>query len=148
MNNIMSKTLEELITKTFSHYLRVLPQGFEIYPNYAEEEITVKLLHYSPARTLYENKKPVCRSLNGISDLENKSECASCQKRIKCISQIYLEIEREGRSWRLMLSYTSAKNFMSFCSLLRQKKESILDIKLRLRVLDRGRWGEIRFSIA
>lgn len=143
----MNEPLEDLMIKTFSRYLRVLPQGFEIYPDHVEEVITAKLYNFSSARSLYENKKLVCRSLNAIHDLKNKCECASCQNRIKCTPQIYLELEYDQVPVRLILSYTSARNFMSFCTQVKQRELSIIEMSFQLRVLDRGRWGEVRFFL-
>jgi len=143
----MSKSLEDLINIMCSHYLRVLPQGFEINPACVEKEITVRLLDFSPARTLYEKNKPVCRSLNAAYDLKNKQECASCNKRLRCTLQFYLEVEYKQKPLRLILSYTSARNFTFFCSQLKQKELPIINTPIQLTVLDRGRWGEVRFSV-
>lgn len=139
-------TLRELVAKSFSRYVTVLPTGLKLPHHQVVPSLTAQILRWSPARTLYQNKKPICRSLDGIASLKEKRPCASCLFRKTCTPQIYLELIADHVPLSLLLAYTSARNFLSFASRLKEKGESIDNASVVLTVLDRGRWGEVTFA--
>ena len=85
-------TLREILCKSFSRYLTVLPSGFQLPHGKIASSLEAKIMNVSPARTLYQNRKPVCRSLDGLRSLKETKECASCPLRKTCTPQIYLEL--------------------------------------------------------
>ncbi|MEK7993971.1 MAG: hypothetical protein AAB403_09235 [Planctomycetota bacterium] len=140
-------TLRDLLARSFSRYLKVTPNGFQ--PSHADRTlpaISATILTFRPARTLYQNRKPVCRSLDGVQALIESRTCGTCLLRKTCIPQICLEILYQGMPLRLMLAYTSAKNFMLFVSRQQQAGTPLEGSPVKLNVLDRGRWGEICFA--
>lgn len=139
-------TVREILGRSFSRYLTVKPCGLELRPGKILQSISAHLLTFRPARTLYRNRKPVCRSLDGIQSLTEGRACSSCLLRKACTPQIYLELLYESVPFKLMLSYTSARNFLTFLSTLRQKKEPVEGSVVLITVRDRGRWGEVCFS--
>ncbi|MFH1037814.1 MAG: hypothetical protein V1789_03980 [PVC group bacterium] len=141
-------TMRELAARAFARYLRVLPSGFQLSPDNIVPSLLARVLQYRPARTLYKNRKPVCRSLDGIRSLKKEQDCASCLFRKVCTPQICLEILHQGVPWRLILAYTSARNFLLFVSNLKKKGMPIEDSTIRISVRDRGRWGEVYFGSA
>ena len=139
-------TMRELLGRSFSRYITVKPCGLELRPGKIIQSISATILAFRPARTLYQNKKPKCRSLDGIQSLTEGRACASCLLRKACTPQICLEILHEGIPFRLILSYTSARNFLTFISLLRKKEQPVEGSGIIITVRDRGRWGELCFS--
>ena len=142
-------TLRDLLARSFARYLKVIPAGFQ--PPHAERTlpaISATILSFRPARTLYQNRKPVCRSLDGVQALIESRTCGTCLMRKMCTPQICLEILYEGIPLRLMLAFTSARNFMVFVSKQKKAGTPLEGSPVKLNVLDRGRWGEICFASA
>ena len=140
-------TLQEILAKSFSRYLTVLPSGLQLPHNKIVPSLEVKILKFSPARTLYQDKKPVCRSLDGIRSLKEHITCASCPLRKTCTPQVYLNLLSDGIPLTLLLAYTSARNFLLFAGKLQSQGLPIEKTAVLLTVRDRGRWGEVNFEL-
>ncbi len=149
-------TLNDLFADAFARYLLVRPAGIQFPHGRLCPSLSAAILACRPARTLYQNKQPVCRSLDGIQSLQEALSavpgtaqagraCASCLLRKSCTPQIYLELLADGVPYRLLLAYTSARNFMLFASQLRAKQQPVENAQVIISVRDRGRWGELRF---
>jgi hypothetical protein len=138
-------TLNDLFADAFARYLLVRPAGIQFPHGRLCPSLSAAILACRPARTLYQNKQPVCRSLDGIHSLQEARACASCLLRKSCTPQIYLELLAEGVPYRLLLAYSSARNFMLFASRLRQQGQPVENAQVLISVRDRGRWGELRF---
>lgn len=140
--------LREIITASSSRYAQISPRGI-LLPSAASHynPLSVTIVTYKPARTRYVNKKPICRSLNGIHSLQNDYRCATCEYQRTCTPQISLEILYRSVPFRLMLAYTSAKNFLAFLRTLHAPHQRIEGAQIMISVLDRGKWGEARFSL-
>ena len=145
MNNATPSALTDLFADAFARYLAVRPSGLQMPHGPIVRTLHARLLACRPARTLYENHQPRCRSLDGIQSITEARTCASCLLRKTCTPQIYLELLHDRVPYRLLLAYTSARNFMTFASRLRQQGQSVENADILLSVLDRGRWGELRF---
>jgi hypothetical protein len=143
--NTTPSVLADLFADAFARYLTVRPSGLQMPHGPIVQTLCTRLLACRPARTLYENHQPRCRSLDGIQSITQERTCAACPLRKTCTSQIYLELLHERVPYRLLLAYTSARNFMTFISRLRQQGQSIDNADILISVLDRGRWGELRF---
>jgi hypothetical protein len=139
-------TMRELAVRAFARYLPVLPAGFRLSPDNIVPSLKVRVIQHRPARTLYKNRSPVCRSLDGVRALKKEQECAGCLFRKTCTPQICLEILHQGVPWRLILAYTSAKNFLLFSSRMKTRGVTLEDSTIMISVRDRGRWGEVYFS--
>jgi hypothetical protein len=135
--------LRDLLTRSFSRYVTVLPSGLQLPNHTIVPSLEAKILRWSPARTLYQNRKPICRSLNGIESLKERKPCASCLFRKTCTPQIYLELLADHLPLSLLIAYTSARNFLRLAATL---KEKIENTTVLMTVRDRGRWGEISFT--
>lgn len=109
------------------------------------QTLRARLLACRPARTLYENHQPRCRSLDGVQSITEARTCAACRLRKTCTPPIYLERLHDRVPYRLLLAYTSARNVMLFTSRLRQRGQPVENADLLLSVRDRGRGGELRF---
>lgn len=132
----------------YARYVSVTSGGFHLYDDIVVPEIKVCIRTVKPARTLYVNRKPTCRSLDGIADLTGSCECASCRSRSRCTPQIYLEFLYEHVPLRMLLAYTSASNFVKCSSdIKRRYHKSVTEVNIRMSLLNRGRWMEVRFSL-
>ena len=143
--NTAKTTLNDLFADAFARYLAVRPAGIQFPHGPLCPSLSAAILACRPARTLYQNKKPVCRSLDGIQSIQEGRACASCLLRKTCTPQIYLELLADGVPYRLILAYSSARNFMLFASRLREKQQPVENAQVIISVRDRGRWGELLF---
>jgi len=143
--NTTSATLNDLFASSFARYLSIRPTGLRFPHGLLRSTVPATLLTCRPARTLYKNRKPICRSLDGIRSIKEHASCTACTQRKDCTAQIYLEVLVDGAPYKLLLAYTSARNFMQFASRLKQKGQDVENAEVILSVLDRGRWGELRF---
>jgi hypothetical protein len=143
--NATQPLLTDLFTDAFARYLAVRPSGLQMPHGPIVQTLRANLLACRPARTLYENRQPRCRSLDGIQSITAARTCAACLLRKTCTPQIYLELLHERVPYRLLLAYTSARNFLTFASCLRQQGQPVENAEILISVRDRGRWGELRF---
>jgi hypothetical protein len=143
--NAAQPALADLFADAFARYLAVRPSGLQMPHGPIVQTLRARLLACRPARTLYENHQPRCRSLDGIQSITEARTCAACLLRKTCTPQIYLELLHDHVPYRLLLAYTSARNFMTFASRLRQQGQPVENADTLLSVRDRGRWGELRF---
>ncbi len=153
MKNVAKTQQEQLILLDILHrmnarYMTVRPQGID--PGEGRKMLTTldcRILNYGGARSLYRGRRPVCRSLDGITSIqEPKKHCQECYERKHCTSQVRLDLLFESRSYRLLLAYSSAKNFLLYAGEISTKKLVLHKVITTVRVLNRGSWGELRFS--
>jgi hypothetical protein len=140
--------LREIIAASSARYARITPGGILLQSASSPyNPLPVTIVTYKPARTRYVNKKPVCRSLNGIQSIQDNFRCATCDYHRTCTPQIALEILYRSVPFRIMLAYTSAKNFLAFVRTLHAPNQRIEGAFVEITVLDRGKWGEARFTL-
>lgn len=138
--------LRDIVYRSFSRYLRVTPSGFQMPSGHILQSLPVQMLCFHHARTLYKDKSPSCRSLDGIQSLTEGRSCSSCLLRKNCTPQICLEFLHDHMPFKLILSYTSARNFLSFLSTLSKNRQPLENTPSVIFVRDRARWGEVCFS--
>lgn len=135
--------LRDILLRTTARYLNFRPHGFEFPDGAIKGSISCRILAYGGARTLYRGRKPHCRSLDGSKALDG-SPCDECLERKHCTPQVRLDLLHRGSPYRLLLAYSSAKNFLLFA---RGQPAASLEMReIRIAVIDRGTWGELRFS--
>ena len=138
-------TLNDLFASSFARYLSIQPTGLRFPHGILRASVSATLMSCAPARTLYKDRKPRCRSLDGIRSIKDQTSCTSCKDRNDCTPQIYLELTVDGVPYRLLLAYTSARNFMQFVSRIGRQGLDVQNAPVIISVRDRGRWGELRF---
>jgi len=138
--------LREILLRTTARYLTVRPEGIRLGGRLCRD-IEARILSFGGARTLYRGRKPHCRSLNGIASLQGTS-CAACREAKHCTPQTRVDLFVQGRPYRLLLSFSSAKNFLLYLDELRRRDLDLAKIVTRLSVIDRHTWGELRFTVA
>jgi hypothetical protein len=143
-----SDSLGDLIRAMLVTYLDVKPDGLMLGKGQQPlPQVTTRFLATSPARTLYRERRPVCRSLDGLRGYGGK-DCSSCPDRSGCTPQARLDIDIDRRPYRLLLAFTSARNFLLFAQQLSNEGRDLTkEPAFSIRVLDRGRWGELRFDL-
>ena len=150
MNKQQTEILRDIIHRMMTRYMTIRPLGIEIDKRrQLIDQLTCRILDYSAARTLYQNRRPVCRSLDAVETInDSKKQCQQCNDRKHCTSQVRVDLLFENLPYRLLLAYTSAKNFLIYTAKLAQLKLDIETIDTNLVVVNRGSWGELRFDQA
>lgn len=140
--------LREILHRALVRYLTVRPHGFELTKGQELRRIVdARILGHGAARTLYRNRKPHCRSLDGVKPISRDQRlCAECKLRARCTPQVRLDLIVDRQPFRLLLAYTSARRFLVYEAQLRQRNIALEDAIHRIQVVDRGSWGELRFS--
>ena len=52
----------------------------------------------------------------------------------------------DGRPFRLLLSYSSARAFLVYDAKLRKRRVLVENVVAKISVVNRGSWGELRFT--
>lgn len=135
--------IKDILYRTTARYLTVRPQGFEIAGR-PVPLVIARILAFGNARTLYQARKPDCRSLDGIRSTKDRI-CAQCPDLAACTPQVRLDLLIEGQPYRLLLSYTSAKHFLLYVATLGSSGRKVNDVQTIIEVVDRATWGELHF---
>ena len=142
--------LRAILQQARRRYLTVHPHGFELNPGERLRPVlAARILSFGSARTLYQDRKPLCRSLDAIRPTTAKEHrtCAECALRTRCTSQVRLDLLVDTQPLRLLLAHTSAKNFLLYETQLRERGVEFYDVLHRMTVINRGSWGELRFRL-
>ncbi|MCC7015066.1 MAG: hypothetical protein IT454_21055, partial [Planctomycetes bacterium] len=75
--------LRELLHRVLVRYLTITPRGFVLEPGQEPlAKVTARIIGYGGARTLYRERRPVCRSLDGVTSIQDSARtCAQCPTR-------------------------------------------------------------------
>ena len=140
----------DILARTSARYLRVRPDGIEIAPgDEPRSNLIADLFDHSPARTCYQHRRPVCRSLDGVHALGNPNlRCHTCDLRSQCTPQVRLSLVIEDTPYQLLLAFTSARNFITYHAQLEKTGHDLAQVRTRLDIVNHGSWGEVRFRIA
>ncbi len=74
-----------------------------------------------------------------------RPEPTSHDDREWCTPQLRVDLILESRPYRLLLSFTSARNFLEYTVELQRKRLTLEESRHRIEVVDRATWGEVRF---
>lgn len=141
--------LREILHRALVRYLTVRPGGFELRRGERLRPVVeARVLGYGGARTAYQDRKPVCRSLDGLRPVTGDTSrvCRECEARARCTSQVRVDLIVERRPYRMLLAYSSARAFLAYEAELRQRHVAIEHVLTKITVVDRRTWGELRFS--
>jgi hypothetical protein len=150
MNPQQAEILRDIVQRMMARYITVTPMGIDLGNNRKLiPALNCRILDYGAARTLYRNRRPVCRSLDAVKAIKDATKlCQQCVDRGNCTGQVRLDLLFENCPYRLLLAYTSAKNFLLYTGKLVEKKLEIQSIDTKIVVVNRGSWGELRFCLA
>ena len=142
--------LRDLLHRALARYLTVTPRGFVLDDRVEPmPRLVVRILGYGGARTLYQQRKPVCRSLDGVVAVSDSTKrCDRCPLADSCTPQVRVDLVVEGRPHRLLLAFTSAKNFLAYVGRLEAQRVAVDAVRHELLVVPRRGWGEVQFREA
>jgi hypothetical protein len=145
-----AQILRDIVQRMMARYMTIRPHGIDLGNNRKLiPALNCRVLEYGAARTLYRNRRPICRSLDAVKTIKNTDKlCLQCGDRENCTAQVRLDLLFENCPYRLLLAYTSAKNFLLYTGKLAKKKIEIQSIDTKIVVVNRGSWGELRFCLA
>jgi hypothetical protein len=150
MNPQQAEILRDIVQRMMARYMTIRPLGIDL-GNRTKliPALNCRILNYGAARTLYHQRRPVCRSLDAVKAIEDaKKLCQQCRDRNHCTGQVRLDLLFENCPYRLLIAYTSAKNFLLYTGKIAQQKLEIQTIDTKIIVVNRGSWGELRFCRA
>ena len=150
MNPQQTQILRDIVQRMMARYMTVRPFGIDLgNSRKLISALNCRVLDYGAARTLYQQRRPICRSLDAVKALsDSKKLCQQCVDRKHCTGQVRLDLLFENCPYRLLLAYTSAKNFLLYTGKLVEQKLEIQTIDTKIIVVNRGSWGELRFFCA
>jgi hypothetical protein len=149
MNPQETQILKDILHRMVARYMTIrslgidLGKGRKLLPS-----MDCRILNYGGARTLYRARRPICRSLDAVKAVREPDKyCQECLDRKHCTPQVRLDLLFENRPYRLLLAYTSAKNFLLYTGELALRKLEIQRVSTHIQILNRGSWGELCFSV-
>lgn len=150
MNPQQAEILRDIVQRMMARYMTIRPLGIDLgNRRKLIPALNCRILNYGAARTLYHQRRPVCRSLDAVKAIKDaKKLCQQCLDRDHCTGQLRLDLLFENRPYRLLIAYTSAKNFLLYTAKLAEKKIEIQTTDTKITVVNRGSWGELRFCLA
>ena len=150
MNPQQAEILRDIVGRMMARYMTIRPLGIDLgNRRKLIPALNCRILNYGAARTLYHQRRPVCRSLDAVKAIKDaKKLCQQCLDRNLCTGQVRLDLLFENCPYRLLIAYTSAKNFLLYTGKLAQQKLEIQTIDTKIIVVNRGSWGELRFCRA
>ena len=150
MNPQQAEILRDIVQRMMARYISVRPLGIDLDNNRKLiPTLNCRILDYGAAKTLYRNRRPVCRSLDAVKAIKDANKlCQQCVDRDHCTGQVRLDLLFENCPYRLLIAYTSAKNFLLYTAKLAEKKIEIQTTDTKIVVVNRGSWGELRFCLA
>jgi hypothetical protein len=150
MNPQQAEILRDIVQRMMARYMTIRPLGIDLgNSRKLIPALNCRILNYGAARTLYRQRRPVCRSLDAVKAIEDaKKLCQQCLDRNHCTGQVRLDLLFENCPYRLLIAYTSAKNFLLYTGKIAQQKLEIQTIDTKIIVVNRGSWGELRFCRA
>ncbi len=150
MNQQQTQILRDIIHRMMVRYMTVRPLGIDLgNSRKLIPALNCRILKYGAARTLYQKRRSICRSLDAVKAIgDSKKHCQQCIDRKHCTGQVRLDLLFENCPYRLLIAYTSAKNFLPYTGKLAEQKLEIQTIDSKIIVVNRGSWGELRFCRA
>jgi hypothetical protein len=150
MNPQQAEILRDIVQRMMARYMTIRPLGIDLgNRRKLIPALNCRILNYGAARTLYHQRRPVCRSLDAVKAIEDAEKlCQQCLDRNHCTGQVRLDLLFENCPYRLLIAYTSAKNFLLYTGKIAQQKLEIQTIDTKIIVVNRGSWGELRFFCA
>jgi len=146
---IKEEIYDNILSQCTIRYATIRPDGIALNGSITTlSTLDIVLKSYSPARTLYVNKYPQCRSFDGINSHTKKDKkCVDCANNQQCTPQISIDCYDGKCPYRFILAYTSAQNFLLFVQKCKIQNKQCLGKKITISVKNRGRWGEAIFEL-
>ncbi len=142
--------LREILHRALLAYLDVRHDGLALQGAPRPVPIVIaRIYDFGGARTLYRQRRPACRSLDGVTAIHAtitpSRRCADCEVRPVCTPQVRVDLLIATQTYRCLLAYSSARNFLEYDARLRKEQLAIDCVDTEITVVDRGSWGELHF---
>ncbi|MDP2643719.1 MAG: hypothetical protein U1D67_07620 [Dehalococcoidia bacterium] len=99
MNPQQTEILRDILHRMTARYMTIRPLGID--PGSGRKLIPAlncRVLNYAAARTLYQQRRPVCRSLDAVKALgRSKKDRQQCLDQKQCTGQVRLDLLFENR---------------------------------------------------
>jgi hypothetical protein len=94
MNPQQAEILRDIVQRMMARYITVRPRGIDLGNNKKLiPALNCRVVDYGAARTLYRNRRPVCRSLDAVKPIGNpEKRCQQCPDREQCTGQVRLDL--------------------------------------------------------
>lgn len=139
--------VKDILYKTTARFLQVHAHGIILQGGLPRTSCRARILAVGAARTLYRGRRPHCRSLDSIHSIEGTC-CLDCHDIEHCTSQLRIHLLIEHQPYKVLLAYTSAKNFLIYRDSLAKRHLDLDQVTTAISVVDRATWGELRFKLA
>lgn len=123
--------------------VRVNPHGF-VVADETVTELSGRLHQVRLIRKLFENGTLVCDSADGV-EARNGTMCDAC-RHPRCRPQLRIVLDRGAVHYLLDVNATSARNLIALEDELTAEGLRIEDCPVKLTVVPRGHWPEVRFE--
>jgi hypothetical protein len=122
---------------------KVTAEGFEI-DDHHYAEITGRVMKATLVRKLFEDGFLSCSSSDGIHSADGVT-CDDCQHP-NCQPRLRVQLVARNLIYVLDLSHSSARNLFAIEDQAESEHKTLPDCLLKLSVVNRGFWGEVRFE--
>jgi hypothetical protein len=142
------KPFSDAIRKAFHEPLRlavkITPEGFLLEKTLVPE-LSGKLTKATLTRKLFDDGALVCHSSDGLYGSDG-TICKLCLES-SCHPRLRVHLCARDVVYLLELPASSARNLLAIEDDASRRGSSITGVTLRLTVISRGHWGEVRFDI-
>jgi hypothetical protein len=142
------KPLSDAIRQAFHEPLRlpvkITPEGF-LLEDTILPELRGKLTRVALTRKLFDDGALVCCSSDGLYGTDAKI-CNLCVEP-SCHPRLRVQLAARDAVYLLELAASSARNLLAIEDEVSRRGTHLAAVTLRLTVLPRGHWGEVRFEI-
>ena len=138
------KALRGAFQRPITVLVKIAKDGFRI-----DDDLTTsiegRVVKTMLLRKRFDGSVLICDSQDGIT-ARNGTACDSCRHPI-CRPQLRIYVHDGVVSHVIDLAATSARNFFRVEDEVARRELSLADVVVRLTVVDRHHWGEVRFQI-
>ena len=144
--NPQNRQLRMAFRKPTTLLVKVTPKGF-VLGGIDEEpvaELIGRIVKIRVIRKRFEDGVLLCDAPDG-AHARNGTHCGLCQHP-RCRPLLRSHLADRGVVYVIDLAFTSAGNFFAIEDEAAAAGDPLENWRLRLRVVDRGYWGEVRFT--
>jgi hypothetical protein len=124
---------------------KVTPDGF-VVDDERVPTLTGRVRKTHLVRKRFEDGVLACDSRDGVT-ARNGTQCEACLHP-RCQPSLRLHLQNASAVYVIDLAVTAAQNFLRLEDVLEADGKTLDDTPLTLSVINRGYWGEVRFTRA
>ena len=124
-------------------FVRVAPEGFVVLDE-VRDELTGRIVKSHLVRKLFDDCVLACWSKDGVTAQGDRA-CEEC-RHPRCQAGLRIHLRDGPVVYVLDLAVSAAKDCLDLLDAIASEDQTPEDVPLRLNVLDRGKWGLVRFK--